>query len=130
MPALRRSTLECRARLAGLLTRIGGELCCAHNVCTVIQEMATESDTRDHRWNLRVAESEDAVVRAASQSVDESFTSFVRTAAVSEARRVLADRTRFEITALEWERFSELLDRPPRVPDGLRDLFSKPSVFE
>ncbi len=92
--------------------------------------MATESDTRDHRWNLRVAESEDAIVRAASESVDASFTSFVRAAAVSEARRVMADRTRFEIQALEWERFSELLDRPAHVPNGLRDLFSKPSAFE
>ncbi len=92
--------------------------------------MAAESDTRDLRWNLRVAESEDELVRAASESVDASFTSFVRSAAVTEARRVLADRERFEIPALEWERFSELLDRPARVPAGLRDLFSKPSAFE
>lgn len=95
-----------------------------------LAKMAAESDTRDHRWNLRVAESEDAIVRAASESVEASFTSFVRAAAVSEARRVMADRTRFEIPALEWERFSELLDRPAQVPDGLRDLFSKPSAFE
>jgi uncharacterized protein (DUF1778 family) len=92
--------------------------------------MAAKSDTRDHRWNFRVAESEDAIVRAASESAETSFTSFVRSAAVTEARRVLADRRRFELDATDWASFSELLDRPARVPEGLRDLFSKPSAFE
>lgn len=93
--------------------------------------MTTKSkDTRDHRWNFRVAESEDALVRAASEWADTSFTSFVRIAALSEARRVLADRTRFELDEPDWQRFTELLDRPARVPAGLRELYSKPSVFE
>lgn len=93
--------------------------------------MATKSrGTRDLRWNLRVAESDDALVRAASDCVETKPTSFVRSAALSEARRVLADRTSPELDEREWRRFSELLDRPAQVPAGLRDLFSKPSVFE
>lgn len=91
---------------------------------------AKAQETRDHRWDLRVAESEDALVRAASDMAETSYTSFVRSAAVSEAHRILADRTRFELENPDWEKFTELLDRPARVPDGLRDLFAKPSVFE
>jgi uncharacterized protein (DUF1778 family) len=87
-------------------------------------------ETRDRRWDLRVAESEDALVRAASSAAETSFTGFVRAAAVSEARRILADRTHFELKKPDWERFKDHLDRPARVPAGLRDLFSKPSVFE
>lgn len=87
-------------------------------------------ETRDLRWNVRVEDSEDALVRAASDVIDTKFSSFVREAAVSEAQRILADRTRFSLVQPEWERFTELLDRPPRIPDGLRSLFSKPSVFE
>lgn len=87
-------------------------------------------ETRDRRWDLRVAESEDELVRAASDAAETSFTGFVRLAAISEARRVLADRTTFELEAKDWTHFMELLDRPARVPDGLRDLFAKPSVFE
>ncbi len=86
--------------------------------------------TRDRRWNLRVEDSEDALVRAASDLSETKFSSFVRAAAVSEARRILADRTRFSLDSSEWEQFTQLLDRPPQIPDGLRDLFSKPSVFE
>jgi len=93
--------------------------------------MATTSkNPRDHRWNLRVAESEDALVRAASELAETSFTSFVRVAAIAEARRVLADRTRFELAEPDWQRLTDLLDRPAEVPAGLRDLYSKPSVFE
>lgn len=93
--------------------------------------MATKSkDNRELRWDLRVAESEDALVRAASGFAETSFTSFVRGAAVNEAKRVLADRTTFELGDSDWRRLNELLDRPPRVPNGLRDLFAKPSTFE
>jgi uncharacterized protein (DUF1778 family) len=87
-------------------------------------------ETRDLRWNVRVEDSEDALVRAASDVTDTKFSSFVREAAVSEAQRILADRTRFSLGQPAWEQFAELLDRPPRIPDGLRNLFSKPSVFE
>jgi uncharacterized protein (DUF1778 family) len=86
--------------------------------------------TRDQRWALRVAESEDAVVRAASSAEETSLTNFVRGAAVSEARRVLADRTRFELDRADWNRFMELLERPAEVPPGLRELFAKPGLFE
>ena len=87
-------------------------------------------ETRERRWNLRVEHSEDEIVRAASRAAQTSYSDFVRGAAVTEAHRVLADRTRFSLDPEQWDRFNELLDRPPRVPAGLRHLFSKPSVFE
>lgn len=93
--------------------------------------MATKTgETRDRRWNLRVEDSEDSLVRAASDLAETSYSSFVRFAAVSEARRILADRTQFALDDSAWDEFAQLLDRPPRVPDGLRELYSKPSVFE
>jgi uncharacterized protein (DUF1778 family) len=85
---------------------------------------------RNRRWNLRVENSEDEIVRAASEVAETSYSNFIRSAAVIEAQRVLADRTRFVLDEDQWRQLNELLDRPPRVPDGLRDLFSRPSVFE
>jgi uncharacterized protein (DUF1778 family) len=87
-------------------------------------------ETRSLRWNLRVEGSEDALVRAASEATDMSYSSFIRSAAVSEAQRVLTDRTQFPLAPAQWAEFTRLLERPPRVPDGLRRLYSKPSVFE
>lgn len=91
---------------------------------------AKAGETRDRRWNLRVEDSEDALVRAASDWSETSYSSFVRGAAVAEAQRVLADRNRFPLDETRWKQFMELLDRPPRIPDGLRDLYARPSVFE
>lgn len=90
--------------------------------------MATKHNdtTKALRWNLRVSESEDAVVRAALELADESLTRFVREAAVNEAQRLLADRTRFELDAEAWARFTELLDRPAQVRPELVELFSRP----
>lgn len=86
--------------------------------------------TKDSRWNLRVAPKDDIVVRRAAAESRRDLSEFVRTAAVAEAERVLADRTLFELDEPSWERFVAVLDRPPRVPAGLRELFSRPSVFE
>ena len=97
---------------------------------TKSEKPTNSGETRDRRWNLRVEDSEDALVRAASDLSETKFSSFVRVAAVAEARRVLADRTQFSLGQPEWEQFTELLDRPPRVPSGLRDLYSRPSAFE
>jgi uncharacterized protein (DUF1778 family) len=81
-------------------------------------------------WKFRVAEDEDELVKAAVNSSDTKLSSFVRSAAVAEAHRVLADRRGFELDRDAWQEFSELLERPARVPEGLADLFSKPPVFE
>ena len=86
--------------------------------------------TRDSRWNLRVAPSDDIVVRKAAGESDRELSEFVRTAAVLEAERILADRTVFALEKTQWDRFVEILDRPPRVPAGLKGLFSRPSAFE
>jgi uncharacterized protein (DUF1778 family) len=88
------------------------------------------STAKDLRWNLRVKDSEDSLVRAASEAADTSYSDFIRCAAVAEAQRVLADRDQFPLLPPQWEKFTELLERPPRVPDGLHRLYSQPSVFE
>lgn len=86
--------------------------------------------TKSKDWKFRVAEDEDELVKAAVESSEMNFSSFVRSAAVAEAHRVLADRKSFELDQDAWEEFSALLERPARVPEGLAELFSKPSVFK
>ncbi|HZK16432.1 MAG TPA: DUF1778 domain-containing protein [Solirubrobacterales bacterium] len=87
-------------------------------------------EARESRWNLRVASDDDIVVRKAADESDRDLSEFVRSAAVLEAERILADRRVFTLDDARWDRFVEILDRPPRVPAGLRELFSRPSVFE
>lgn len=81
------------------------------------------------RWDFRVASETDRLVREAAETTDRTLTDFVIGAAVVEAERVLADRTQFVLDSEEWNRFVELLDRPPQDNPGLKRLFSKPSIF-
>ena len=82
------------------------------------------------RWDFRVAPQTDDLVRRAAETADASLTDFVVDAAVLQAERVLADRTRFELGPAQWKRFVEILDRPPRDNPGLRKLFDRKSVFK
>jgi uncharacterized protein (DUF1778 family) len=81
------------------------------------------------RWDFRVAPETDRLVRQAAEAAERTLTDFVVDAAVVEAERLLADRTRFVLEPEQWDRFVELLDRPPQENPGLRRLFAKPSVF-
>jgi uncharacterized protein (DUF1778 family) len=80
-------------------------------------------------WNLSVSEDDDRLVRAAADSSGMEFSSFVRSASVAEAHRVLADQRSFELDQAAWEELYALLERPARVPEGLTELFSKSSAF-
>ena len=77
-----------------------------------------------------MAPKDDIVVRQAAAESRRELSELVRTAALNEAERVLADRTVFKLDEPSWERFVGALERPPRIPAGLRELFSRPSVFE
>jgi uncharacterized protein (DUF1778 family) len=81
------------------------------------------------RWDFRVGPDTDRLVRQAADTAERTLTDFVVDAAVVEAERVLADRTQFLLDPEQWNRFVELLDRPPQDRPGLEKLFSKPSVF-
>jgi uncharacterized protein (DUF1778 family) len=105
------------ARLSGRLT--------LYVRCVYSAAMANVNE----RWAFRVASETDELVRHAAETADRTLTDFVVDAAVVEAERVLADRTKFVLEADQWERFIELLDRAPQEKPGLEKLFSQPSVF-
>ena len=79
--------------------------------------------TAKQRWDFRVEPDTDRLVRQAAEASERTLTDFVVDAAILEAERLLADRNRFVLDGADWDRFVELLDRPPRENPGLRELF-------
>jgi uncharacterized protein (DUF1778 family) len=90
----------------------------------------TKAATKDSRWNLRVAPQADEIVRDAASRSHRTLSDFVLQAAVAEAERVLADRTRFELDEASWDRFVELIERPAQENERLAALLARPSVFD
>lgn len=88
------------------------------------------SSGKTDRWSFRVATESDQIVRQAAAESQRNLSEFVLQAAVVEAERVLADRTRFKLGRPAWEEFRALLDRPAQKNPRLAELFEKQSVFE
>lgn len=89
----------------------------------------TEARRRSRRLELRTTPDERALLDRAVAATETDLTEFVVTNAVTAARRVLADRVRFELDAdalAEWERINA---RRARDIPGLRRLTERPSPF-
>jgi uncharacterized protein (DUF1778 family) len=86
--------------------------------------------SKTQRWNMRVAEDVDAIVRLAAEQTDQPLTDFVVQAARVVAEDTLADRRVFRLDETAWEEFVEILDRPTRPAPELARLLSSDSVFD
>lgn len=85
--------------------------------------------TKVERWNFRVANEANDLVRRAASTSHRTLSEFVLQAAINEAEHVLADRTHFMLDKARWDAFVSLLDRPAEANPRLAQLFEKPSVF-
>jgi uncharacterized protein (DUF1778 family) len=84
---------------------------------------------RSSRLSLRTTPEERELIDRAAEVSGNDLTAFVISSTVAAARRVLADRDRFELDAralAAWERINA---RPSRNLPGLRRLMARPSPF-
>lgn len=88
------------------------------------------SASKTQRWNMRVADDVDEIVRLAAQQTDQPLTDFVVQAARVVAEDMLADRRVFRLDKAEWDEFVEILDRPARPVPELARLLSSASMFD
>ncbi len=89
-----------------------------------------KSPARSQRINFRASASEERLIRLGAQKRGEKVTRFIIDSACSAAEMALADEKHFELSAAQFARFVEALDRPAKVVPGLQDLFSEKSVLE
>jgi uncharacterized protein (DUF1778 family) len=90
---------------------------------------AIESRRRSRRLELRTTPDERDLIDRAVAASDTDVTDFVVSNAVEAARRVLADRDRFDLDAKAAEAWDALNARPARDLPGLRRLMDRPSPF-
>lgn len=88
-----------------------------------------ETRRRSRRMELRTTPDERNLIDRAVAVTDSDLTEFVVATAVEAARRVLADRDRFELDSdalADWEAINA---RRARDLPGLRGLMQRPSPF-
>jgi uncharacterized protein (DUF1778 family) len=88
-----------------------------------------ETRRRSRRLELRTTPDERDLIERAVAVADTDLTEFVVTHAVDAARRVLADRDRFELDADALAAWEAINDRRARDLPGLHRLIERPSPF-
>lgn len=93
--------------------------------------MAPETGTRrrNRRLDLRTTPEERELIERAARVTGNDLTEFVLAHASDAARRVLADRDRFDLDADALAAWEAVNTRRARELPGLRQLMSRPSPF-
>lgn len=86
--------------------------------------------TRSEKLDLRLTPEAKRVLNAAARASRRSVSDFVLESALARAEEALPDRQHFGLDAVQWKAFLAALDAPPRSLPRLRQLLSKPSVFD
>jgi uncharacterized protein (DUF1778 family) len=91
--------------------------------------METQPRRRSRRMDLRTTPEERELIDRAVSVTGMDLTDFVVTHAYDAARRVLADRDRFDLSAQALEEWEAINARRAREVPGLRQLMQRPSPF-
>jgi len=91
--------------------------------------LTSETRRRSRRLELRTTPDERELIDRAASVTATGITEFVVGNAVEAARRVLADRDRFELDASALEAWEAVNARRARDLPGLRRLMERPSPF-
>jgi uncharacterized protein (DUF1778 family) len=95
----------------------------------VIEMATTEVRRRSRRLELRTTPDERELIDRAVAETDTDLTEFVVANAVEAARRVLADRDRFELDPVARVAWDAINARAARDLPGLRRLMDRPTPF-
>ena len=88
-----------------------------------------ETRRRSRRMDLRTTPEERDIIDRAIEVTGDELTEFVIANTVLAAKRVLADRERFELDSRAAKAWEAINARPARDLPGLRRLMRRPSPF-
>lgn len=85
---------------------------------------------RDVMINIRARQRQRDLIDEAAAALGKNRSDFMLEIACREAEAVLLDRRVFALNEADWERFTALLDAPPRELPQLRKLLSTPAPWD
>jgi uncharacterized protein (DUF1778 family) len=86
--------------------------------------------TKSARFHVRATNRQARLIRAGAQRKGLNLTDYIIDSLCAQAEMDLADQNRFVLPKEKWDAFLKELDRPPKVPAGLKRLFSRTPVAE
>jgi uncharacterized protein (DUF1778 family) len=92
-------------------------------------QVTSERASKDARLNVRVSESQAALIRRGAEAQGKSLTDFVISSSTLAAEQVLADRRRFALNDASWNVFEALLEQPAVFQPRLAELLAREDTF-
>jgi uncharacterized protein (DUF1778 family) len=91
---------------------------------------ASAPAARSARLRVRATPEQEALLRRAAEVVHKSLADFILDSACLAAEQTLLEQRLFMISGSQYEALMELLGRPERANDGLRDLFARTAPWD
>lgn len=91
---------------------------------------AASTSSRSARLGLRATPEQEAVLRRAAEAAHKSLTDFILDSACQAAEQTLLDQRLFMVSGNQYQTLLDLLDRPERANEGLRELFARKAPWE
>lgn len=92
--------------------------------------MAVEKHTKTEKFDIRLSQQEEAVIKQAAKLQSTSPTNFIRQQAVVAAEAVVHEQTRFVVTAKQWQAIEDALSHPAKVLPSLKKKLSQPDKWD
>ena len=90
----------------------------------------TDDLAKSARFHVRATDRQAQLIRAGAQRKGLKLTDYIIDSLCSQAEMELADQNHFVPPKEQWNAFLKELDRRPKVPAGLKRLFSRAPVAE
>ena len=89
-----------------------------------------DESARSERFHIRAAARQADLIKAGAATRNFNLTEYIVGSACTQAEMDLADQNHFVLPPQAWKAFVKALDAPPKVPQGLKRLFSRSPVAE
>jgi uncharacterized protein (DUF1778 family) len=87
-----------------------------------------EELTKSARFHVRATSRQAQLIRAGASRRGVRLTDYIIDSLCTQAEMDLANENHFVLPKNKWDSFLKALDAPPKVPPGLKRLFSRPSL--
>ena len=92
---------------------------------------ATQDEfTKSERFHIRATTRQADLIKAGAARRNANLTDYIVDATCTQAEMDLADQNHFVLSPQAWKALVKALDAPPKVPQGLKRLFSRSPVAE
>jgi uncharacterized protein (DUF1778 family) len=86
--------------------------------------------TKSERFHIRATTRQASLIKAGAARRNANLTEYIVDSTCTQAEMDLADQNHFVLPPQAWSAFVKALDTPPKVPQGLKRLFSRPPIAE